>query len=140
MQLSAPENCGVTPHIEIPYRIDKVVEHSQDSAPASILLANDTCQVSEFISLFNVGFSTLVHDDPPSIYKYPTLKKSDLQSLSRIAPSVFSLRYREAMQRFAASEIHRNQRKHRREHPIPRRLGHRRNTNIRLLSRHKWRY
>ncbi|OGM44399.1 hypothetical protein ABOM_006828 [Aspergillus bombycis] len=94
---TAPENCGATPRMEIPYLVDKVVEHSQDSASASILLANDTCQVSEFISLFNIGFSALVRDDPPRIYKYPTLKKSDLQSLSRIAPSVFSLRYREAM-------------------------------------------
>ncbi|OOO14411.1 hypothetical protein OAory_01030060 [Aspergillus oryzae] len=92
-----PENSGVTPRMERPYRADEVVGHSKGSTPGSILLANDTCQVSEFISLFNLGFSTLVRDNPPSIYKYPILEKSKLQSLSRIAPSVFSLRYREAM-------------------------------------------
>ncbi|KAB8246898.1 hypothetical protein BDV35DRAFT_392579 [Aspergillus flavus] len=94
---TAPENSGVTPRMERPYRADEVVGHSKGSTPGSILLANDTCQVSEFISLFNLGFSTLVRDNPPSIYKYPILEKSKLQSLSRIAPSVFSLRYREAM-------------------------------------------
>ncbi|BAE59384.1 unnamed protein product [Aspergillus oryzae RIB40] len=133
MQFSAPENSGVTPRMERPYRADEVVGHSKGSTPGSILLANDTCQVSEFISLFNLGFSTLVRDNPPSIYKYPILEKSKLQSLSRIAPSVFSLRYREllplkhhnaAMQRNAASDKHRNQGKHRRECPISRRLGH----------------
>ncbi|KAE8411860.1 hypothetical protein BDV36DRAFT_301437 [Aspergillus pseudocaelatus] len=94
----APGNSGVMPRLESPYRVDEVVGYSQgSSAPASILLANDTCQVSEFVSLFNIGFSTLVRDNPPRIYKYPMPKKSKLRSLSRIAPSVFSLRYREAM-------------------------------------------
>ncbi|KAE8323354.1 hypothetical protein BDV39DRAFT_182360 [Aspergillus sergii] len=94
---TAPKNSGVTPRMERPHRVDEVVGHSKSSAPGSILLANDTCQVSEFISLFNLGFSTLVRDNPPRNCKYPILEKSKLQSLSRIAPSVFSPRYREAM-------------------------------------------
>ncbi|PIG88309.1 hypothetical protein AARAC_001365 [Aspergillus arachidicola] len=94
---SSPKNSGVTPRMERPYRVDEVVGHSKSSALGSILLANDTCHVSEFISLFNLGFSTLVRDNPPRICKYPILEKSKLQSLSRIAPSVFSPRYREAM-------------------------------------------
>ena len=96
----APGNSRVTPHRESSYLVDEVVGNSQgSSAPTSILLANDTCQVSEFVSLFNIGLSPLVRDNTTRIYKYPMLTKSKLQSLSRIAPSVFSLGYREVSNR-----------------------------------------
>ncbi|KAE8353925.1 hypothetical protein BDV28DRAFT_98193 [Aspergillus coremiiformis] len=86
-----------TPHMERSYYVDEDTGNSQDSVPGNTLVqwANNTSQISEFSSLFNTGFRALMLDNPTGIYKYPMLQQNELQSLSRIAPSVFSPGYRE---------------------------------------------
>ncbi|KAF7589150.1 hypothetical protein BBP40_004720 [Aspergillus hancockii] len=93
------ENRGLTILMEEHSDIGDDWEHYRNPSQASTLqqCAHYTSPSSGFSFLFDIGFRTLMIEKPVEFYKHPILKENKLQSLSRIAPSVFSPGYREAM-------------------------------------------
>ncbi|KAF5856290.1 hypothetical protein ETB97_007618 [Aspergillus alliaceus] len=92
-----PKDSVLTLPMERHYQGDEYSGYSQNSPAFSVLWSNGTPQVSEFSSLFNKGLRALLLDKQAKLSKYPMVREHELLSLSRIAPPVFSLGYREAM-------------------------------------------
>jgi hypothetical protein len=94
---ASSENSRLTLHMKEHYYFGEDCEQLQKSSQTNTVsqCANYTSPSSEFNLLFDIGFRAFIVDKPVRLDKYPLFRENELQSISKLAPSIFSPGYRE---------------------------------------------